>query len=207
MSKLDLTKTDKVYYTAKTNPEIVYIEKTNYLSITGKGDPSGQEFSENIQALYATAYAIKFMQKAVNNDFVVPKLEALWSFDTEKYKGISMDEAPLKIPRSEWDYRIMIRMPNFVTKEQTEEAIQSTATKKQIERAKSIEFYEMAEGKVIQVLHIGPFENEPQTLKKIQEFSTAHQLEQNGLHHEIYLSDFRKTASEKLRTILREPVK
>ncbi|WP_374172137.1 GyrI-like domain-containing protein [Flavobacterium tructae] len=207
MSKLDLTKTDKVYYTAKTNPEIVYIEKTNYLSITGKGDPSEQEFSENIQALYATAYAIKFMQKAVNNDFVVPKLEALWSFDTEKYKGISMDEAPLKIPRSEWDYRIMIRIPDFVTKEQTEEAIQNTANKKQIERVKSIEFYEMTEGKVIQVLHIGPFENEPQTLKKIQEFSTVHQLEQNGLHHEIYLSDFRKTASEKLKTILREPVK
>ena len=207
MSKLDLTKTDKIYYKAKTSPEILHIEKTNYVSITGKGDPSGKEFSEKIQTLYGTAYILKFMLKAVNNDFVVPKLEALWSFDTEKYAAISMDEAPLKIPRSEWNYRIMIRMPDFVTKKQTEEVINTAINKKQIELAKSIEFYEMAEGKVIQILHIGPFEDEPQTLKKIQEFSIENNLQQNGLHHEIYLSDFRKTAPEKLKTLLREPVK
>ena len=207
MSKLDLTKTDKTYYKAKTTPEILHIEKTNYISITGKGDPSGKEFSEKIQALYGTAYILKFMLKAVNNDFVVPKLEALWSFDTEKYAAISMDEAPLKIPRSEWNYRIMIRMPDFVTKKQTEEAINTAINKKQIELAKSIEFYEMKEGKVVQILHIGPFEDEPQTLKKIQEFSIENKLQQNGLHHEIYLSDFRKTAPEKLKTLLREPVK
>lgn len=207
MSKLDLTKTDKTYYKAKTSPEILHIEKTNYISITGKGDPSGKEFSEKIQALYGTAYILKFMLKAVNNDFVVPKLEALWSFDTEKYASISMDEAPLKIPRSEWNYRIMIRMPDFVTNKQTEEAIIIAANKKQIDLAKSIEFYEMTEGKVVQILHIGPFEDEPQTLKKIQEFSIENNLQQNGLHHEIYLSDFRKTAPEKLKTLLREPVK
>ncbi|SEO78515.1 hypothetical protein SAMN05444671_1433 [Flavobacterium sp. CF108] len=207
MSKLDLVKTDKVYYTAKIKPEILHIEKTNYISITGKGDPSGKEFSEKIQALYAAAYVIKFMLKAANNDFVVPKLEALWSFDDKKYKGISMDEAPIKIPRSEWDYRIMIRMPDFVTREQAEEAIDTAANKKQIELAKAIEFYEMTEGKVVQILHVGPFENEPQTLKKIHEFTTINNLQKNGLHHEIYLSDFRKTSPEKLKTILREPVK
>ncbi|KAF2341432.1 GyrI-like domain-containing protein [Flavobacterium tistrianum] len=207
MSKLDLTKTDKTYYNAKTTPEIVYIEKANYISLTGQGDPSGKDFSDKIQALYTTAYVIKFMQKALDNDFVVPKLEALWSFDNEKYASISMDEAPLKIPRSEWNYRIMIRMPNFVTKEQTEEAIAIAVNKKQNELAKTIEFFEMEEGKVIQVLHIGPFDAEPQTLKKILEFSTENNLQQNGLHHEIYLSDFRKTAPEKLKTILREPVK
>ena len=207
MSKLDLTKTDKTYYKAKTSPEILHIEKTNYISITGKGNPSGKEFLEKIQALYGTAYILKFMLKAVNNDFVVPKLEALWSFDTEKYAAISMDEAPLKIPRTEWNYRIMIRMPDFVTKKQTEEVINTAINKKQIELAKSIEFYEMAEGKVIQILHIGPFEDEPQTLKKIQEFSIENNLQQNGLHHEIYLSDFRKTAPEKLKTLLRERVK
>jgi len=207
MSKLDLTKTDKTYYTTKTTPEIVYIEKANYISLTGQGDPSGKDFSEKIQALYTTAYAIKFMHKAMNNDFVVPKLEALWSFDNKKYASISMDEAPLKIPRSEWNYRIMIRMPDFVTKEQTEEAIAIAVNKKQNALAKTIEFFEMEEGKVIQVLHIGPFDTEPKTLKKIQEFSTENNLQQNGLHHEIYLSDFRKTAPEKLKTILREPVK
>ncbi|OXA98093.1 hypothetical protein B0A75_15620 [Flavobacterium oncorhynchi] len=207
MSKLDLTKTDKIYYKAKTSPEILHIEKTNYISITGKGDPSGKEFSEKIQALYGTAYILKFMLKAVNNDFVVPKLEALWSFDTEKYAAISMDEAPLKIPRSEWNYRIMIRMPDFVSNKQIEDAIIIAVNKKQIDLAKFIEFHEMAEGKVIQILHIGPFEDEPQTLKKIQKFSIENNLQQNGLHHEIYLSDFRKTAPEKLKTLLREPVK
>ena len=207
MSKLDLTKTDKIYYKAKTTPEIVFIEKANYISLTGKGDPSGKDFSEKIQALYTTAYIIKFMLKEVNNDFVVPKLEALWGFDNEKYASVSMDEAPQKIPRSEWNYRIMIRMPDFVTQEQTEEAIAIATNKKQNALAKTIEFFEMEEGKVIQILHIGPFETEPQTLKKIQEFSTENNLLQNGLHHEIYLSDFRKTAPEKLKTILREPVK
>ncbi|MBO9585678.1 MAG: GyrI-like domain-containing protein [Flavobacterium sp.] len=207
MSKLDLTKTDKVYYNAKTNPEIVYIEKTNYISITGKGDPSGEAFSEKIQALYTTAYVIKFMHKALDNDFVVPKLEALWSFDNEKYANVSMEEAPLKIPRSEWNYRIMIRIPDFVTQKQVEEAINVAVNKKQNELAKTIKLFEMAEGKAIQILHIGPFEDEPQTLKKILEFSTENNLQQNGLHHEIYLSDFRKTAPEKLKTILREPVK
>ncbi|MNS44312.1 Bacterial transcription activator, effector binding domain [compost metagenome] len=147
------------------------------------------------------------MLKEVNNDFVVPKLEALWGFDNEKYASVSMDEAPQKIPRSEWNYRIMIRMPDFVTQEQTEEAIMIAVNKKQNALAKTIEFFEMEEGKVIQILHIGPFETEPQTLKKIQEFSTENNLLQNGLHHEIYLSDFRKTAPEKLKTILREPVK
>ncbi|UWY26313.1 GyrI-like domain-containing protein [Flavobacterium sp. TR2] len=207
MSKLDLTKTDKTYYNAKTIPEIVYIEKTNYISLIGQGDPSGKEFSEKIQALYTTAYVIKFMQKAMNNDFVVPKLEALWSFDDKKYASISMDEAPQKIPRSEWNYRIMIRMPHFVTKEQTKEAIAIAVSKKQNELANAIEFFELKEGKVIQILHIGPFDTEPQTLKKIQDFSIQNNLQQNGLHHEIYLSDFRKTAPDKLKTILREPVK
>jgi hypothetical protein len=206
MNKLDLTKTDKVYYTAKTKPQIIHIEKAHYLSIVGKGDPSDEAFANNIQALYPTAYAIKFMCKALSNDFVVPKLEALWSFDEEKYNNVSIDEAPLKIPRSEWNYRIMIRMPDFVTKEQVETAI-AIAIKKQIKLASTIEFYEMTEGKVIQILHIGPFANEPETLKQIQEFSKENNLQKNGMHHEIYLSDFRKTPPEKLRTILREPVK
>ncbi|QOG01943.1 GyrI-like domain-containing protein [Flavobacterium sp. MDT1-60] len=207
MDKLDLTKADKVYYTAKTKPQILYIGETHYLSITGKGDPSEQVFSDKIQVLYATAYVIKFMCKALNHDFVVPKLEGLWSFDEEKYKLISMEEAPLKIPRSEWNYRLMIRMPDFVTREQVEEATAIVINKKGIKAASTIEFYEMTEGKVIQILHVGPFANEPETLKKIQEFTSENNLQKNGIHHEIYLSDFRKTSPDKLKTILREPVK
>ena len=118
-----------------------------------------------------------------------------------------MEDAPLKIPRNEWIYRLMIRMPDFITQHQIDSAINIVINKKQIDLAKSIEFYEMNEGKVVQILHIGPFENETQTLKIIQEYSKANNLQKNGLHHEIYLSDFRKTSPEKLKTILREPVK
>jgi hypothetical protein len=207
MDKLDLTKTDKLYYTAKTEPQLLHLEKAHYLSITGKGDPSEKSFSDKIQLLYATAYVTKFICKALNNDFVVPKLEGLWSFDEEKYKAISMDEASLKIPRSEWNYRLMIRMPDFVTKEQLEKAIDIVITKKGLKEAVRIEFHEMTEGKVIQILHVGPFPNEPETLKKIHEFSRENNLKRNGMHHEIYLSDFRKTSPDKLKTLLREPVK
>jgi hypothetical protein len=102
MDKLDLTKKYKSYYTAKTKPELVEIEKARFLSITGKGDPSEKAFAGKIQALYATAYTIKFMLKEKGKDFTVAKLEGLWWFDHKKYGGFSMDEAPKKIPRSEW---------------------------------------------------------------------------------------------------------
>lgn len=207
MNKLDLTKTYKSYYSAKSTPQLIDIEKAQFLSITGKGDPSGKEYADKIQALYATAYTVKFIYKSMSNDFAVSKLEGLWSYDEIKYKDVSMDEAPSRIPRSEWLYRMMIRMPDFVTKEQIETAIQTVTTKKQITLASEIEFYEMTEGKVVQMLHIGPFANEIQTLKQIQEFTIKNNLQRNGIHHEIYLSDFRKTVPEKLKTILREPVK
>lgn len=207
MEKLDLKKQHKAYYNAKNKPELVTIEKAQFLSITGKGDPSGKAFSNKIQALYATAYTIKFLCKALGKDFVVAKLQGLWSFDENEYKNLSIDEAPLKVPRSEWSYRMMIRMPEFVTREQLKSATQTVVAKKQIQLAKEIEFYEMEEGKVVQMLHVGPFANEPESLKEIQAFMSEHGLQRNGLHHEIYLSDFNKISPDKLKTILREPVK
>ena len=207
MTKLDLTKEYKAYYTAKNKPELLTIEQASFLSITGKGDPSGQDYADKLEALYSVAYTVKFRYKALDKDFVVAKLEGLWSFDTDRYQGFTMDEAPLKIPRSEWNYRMLIRMPDFVTREQLEQAIDTVVSKKQIGLAAHVEFYEMEEGKVVQMLHVGPFSDEPETLKQIQAFCEEHQLSKNGLHHEIYLSDFRKTPPEKLKTILREPVK
>jgi hypothetical protein len=207
MKKLDLTKTCKAYYTAKNKPELVQIEDTQFLSITGKGDPSEQPYGDKLQALYAVAYTIKFMCKAIEKDFVVAKLEGLWSFDEDKYKNIPMAEAPLKIPRSEWNYRMLIQLPEYVTQEQITSAIQTVLAKKQIMLAMGVELFEMKEGKAVQMLHTGPFSNEPETLEQMMTFIKANDLKKNGLHHEIYLSDFRKTASVKLRTILREPVK
>ncbi len=207
MTKLDLTKEYKAYYTAKSKPELVTIEKARFLSMTGKGDPSGEGYADNLEALYSVAYTLKFRCKEAGNDFVVAKLEGLWNFDEEKYKGITVHEAPLKIPRSEWNYRMLIRMPDFVTKEHLEQAVETVVRKKQISLASNVEWYEMEEGKVVQMLHVGPFSDEPETLKQIMAFCEEHKLSKNGLHHEIYLSDFRKTVPEKLKTILREPVK
>ncbi|MNX91758.1 Bacterial transcription activator, effector binding domain [compost metagenome] len=207
MEKLDLTKQYKAYYTAGNEPQLLEIPPAQFLSISGKGDPSEKPYLEKIQALYGTAYTLKFMNKALGKDFVVAKLEGLWKFDTEKYPGLTMEEAPLKVPRSEWNYRMLIRMPDYVTAGQLEKAIQQIIAKKQIQLANDVELHQMQEGKVVQMLHIGPFANEPETLQKMMEFIQEKNLQKNGDHHEIYLSDFNKTAPEKLRTILREPVK
>jgi hypothetical protein len=207
MQKTDLTKLHRSYYTAKTKPELLEIEEANYLSLTGKGDPSSPQYAEALQALYATAYTLKFMYKAEGKDFTVAKLEGLWWFDEEKYKSFGISDAPKNIPRSEWEYRMLIRLPGFVAKTAVKEAATQVVAKKDIQLAGQVEFFTMKEGKVVQMLHVGPFDTEPETLEKIQEFIIANNLKRNGLHHEIYLSDFRKTAPEKLKTILREPVK
>jgi hypothetical protein len=206
MNKLDLTKKYKSYYTAKTTPNLVTIEAAQFISITGKGDPSAPEFTNHIQALYPIAYAIKFMHKANNNDFTVSKLEGLWWFDENKYPGKNMTTAT-EVPRSEWEYRLLIRMPEFVTAKDLEKAKETVSAKKNAPLADKVEFFTLHEGKCIQMMHVGPFSTEPESLAQIAAFSAQNKLERNGLHHEIYLSDFRKTAPEKLKTILREPVK
>lgn len=207
MEKLDLTKKYKTYFSAKTKPELVVIEPAQFISIIGKGDPSGKEFADKIQALFTTAYTIKFAFKALQKDFTVSKLECLWWFDESQYGDLSMSEAPLKIPRSEWEYRMLIRLPEFVSEKEVKEAQQIAFAKKKLELIKRVEFFQMDEGKCIQVLHVGPFSTEPETLEKMNQLIQAEKLAQNGFHHEIYLSDFNKTAPEKLKTILREPIR
>jgi hypothetical protein len=206
MPKTDFTKKYKAYYTAKTEPELVQLDPVVYLSVTGKGDPSAKEYADKIQLLYTTAYAIKFSFKAREEDFVVPKLEALWWFDEERYKDISIKEAPTLVPRSEWYYRLLIRMPESIGDKDIVHAVRIAADKQPDIIPEKPELFTLREGKCVQLLHIGPFDREPESLEKIQFFTKEHKLKRNGLHHEIYLSDFRKTSPEKLRTILREPV-
>ncbi|AEV97764.1 hypothetical protein A4D02_16030 [Niastella koreensis] len=205
MDKLDLTKKYKPYFTAKTTPEIIEVERARFLSITGKGDPSAPEFAKNIEALYSTAYVIKFACKSKGMDFVVSKLEGLWWYDENKYPGKTMKTA-VDVPRSEWQYKLLIRMPEYVSEPDVTNAIETVVTKKNIPLAREVTFFEMTEGKSVQMLHVGPFSTELETLKKIGAFITANKFGRNGLHHEIYLSDFRKTEPGKLKTILREPV-
>lgn len=207
MEKTDLAKQYKSYYTAKTKPETLTIEAAQYLSATGQADPSSQGFANSVQALYATAYTLKFMCKAEGMDFVVAKLEGLWWFDEKKYGHLSAAEAPLKIPRSEWMFRVMIRVPEFVSASHV-----ATAKKKATEKnggtwIEKIELHKTARKKVVQMMHKGPFDKEPESLAILQQYIIDNNLERIGFHHEIYLSDFRKTAPEKLRTILREEIK
>lgn len=205
---MDLTKKFKNYYTAGAKPEIVAFENAvPYLAIRGKGDPSGVEFSEKIQAMYSTAYAVKFHYKTEGKDFVVAKLEGQWWFDEARFGSPTIEEAPRKIPRSEWEFRLLLRMPDFVEKTVVEKSALKVAAEKGIALATEVHFFALAEGKAVQMLHIGSFSTEPASLVQLRAFCEANGLEKNGLHHEIYLSDFRKTAPEKLKTILREPVK
>lgn len=206
MEKLDLTKKYKAYYTAKSTPEFVEVEEVNYLAIKGVGDPSQQEFTNKVQTLYAVAYTIKFVFKMRKKDFVVPKLEGLWWFDEEKYGGVSISEAPKIIKREEWQYRLLIRLPDFAEEADVTNASEEVGQKKKLTMASSVEFYKMREGKSIQILHVGSFDKEPETLRQLEAFIHSKNLKKNGVHHEIYLSDFRKTPPEKLKTILREPV-
>lgn len=207
MEKLDLTKKYKTYFTAKTKPELVQIESAHFISLCGKGDPSDKPFADRIEALYSTAYTIKFAYKGKDKDFVVSKLEGLWWFDEKKYTNTTIANASVAVPRSEWEYRLLIRMPEFVSKKDLDKAKDTVIAKKGIQIARQIEYFTMKEGKSIQMLHVGPFSSEPESLQEIAKFSETNKLTKNGLHHEIYLSDFRKTKPDKLKTILREPVK
>jgi hypothetical protein len=206
MEKLDLTKKHKTYFTARTKPELVEIETATFITITGKGDPSGKPFLERIEALYPVVYAIKFDFKAKNKDFIVSKLEGLWWYDEKKYTNKTMMNASVDVPRSEWEYRLLIRLPDFVTQEDFEKAVRVVGEKKNIPHLGDLEYFTMTEGKSVQMLHVGPYSTEPETLREIGKFMEHYNLKRNGLHHEIYLSDFRKTKPEKLKTILREPV-
>ena len=194
MDTLDLTKKYKNYYSAKAKPELLNIETAKFLSITGKGDPSEKNYSDKIQALYSTTYAIKSILEQQDKDFAVANLECLWWFDEKKFSVHSLEDAPKKVPRKDWEYRLLIRIPDFITSEDVQQAIQPTISTTQIKLANEIELYEMTEGKSVQMLHVGPFEKEPETLGQMNKFMQANGLHKNGLHHEIYLSDFTKSS-------------
>ncbi|MES2702959.1 MAG: GyrI-like domain-containing protein [Bacteroidota bacterium] len=206
MSKLDLTKLYKSYYTARTKPELADLDAAHYLAITGKGDPSSESFLKSIEALYSVAYTVKFACKDAGNDFVVARLEGQWWYDEARYGGISMSDTPTAVPRNEWEYRLLLRMPEFVSADHLAVAIDKVVAKKANDDAKKVELYTLPARRVVQMMHIGPFDTEPETLQQIISFMNEHGFAKNGLHHEVYLSDFRKTAPEKLKTILREPI-
>jgi hypothetical protein len=199
MDKIDLTKKYKDYYSAKSKPELVDFGKVLYLTITGKGEPAGEEFQQKTQALYPVAYDIKKLCKVEDKDFAVPKLEGLWWADNNK--------PFLSVPRSQWQWKLLIRMPDFIKEDMQQQSIKEVAAKKKISQAQNVKLENIDEGKLVSMMHVGPYATEAESIELMNKFISEHRLSKNGLHHEIYPSDPNKTAPEKMKTILRQPVK
>lgn len=197
--KLDLIKEYKTYYKAKTTPEVVEFGEAQFLTIEGKGEPGGKEFTSKVEALYPLAYGVKNICKKQGKDFGVPKLEGLW--------WVESDKPALEVPREEWKWKLLIRMPEFITSEYVEKARAETIRKKSIESVNEIKFEKINEGKCVQIMHVGPYSTEPEPLAKMRKLMDENNLIENSIHHEIYLSDPRRVPEEKMRTILRQPVK
>lgn len=198
-TKLDLKKEHKTYYKAKIIPEVVEFGEIPFLTIEGKGEPGGKEFTSKVEALCSLAYGVKNLCKKQGKDFVVPNLEGLW--------WVESDKPALEVPRGEWLWKLLIRMPEFVTSEIVEKAKVEVIKRRGIELVDEIKFEKLTEGKCVQVLHIGPYSTESESLAKMRKLMEEKNLVENGLHHEIYLSDPRRVPEEKWKTILRQPVK
>jgi hypothetical protein len=196
--KLDLTKEYKQYYTAKSTPIIVEFGEIPYLTIEGKGEPAGKIFTKSVETLYPLTYGIKNICKAQRRDFGVPQLEALWWVESNK--------PALEAPRKDWFWKLLIRLPDFATSEMLIDAKEEVFKKKGLLLIKETKFERIDEGKCIQIMHIGPYSTEPETIQKITDFMKAKDFIENGLHHEIYISDPRKTSPNKIKTILRQPI-
>jgi hypothetical protein len=187
------------YYTAESMPELVEFGCAQFLTIMGKGAPGSNEFTNKMEVLYSVAYAVKTFYKKQASDFVVPKLEGLWWVEFEK--------PVFEVSRDEWFWKLLIRMPEFVTSETVEKAKVEIMKKRNRELIKEVRFEEMIEGECVQIMHVGPYSTEPESLLKIRELMEENDLVENGPHHEIYLSDPRRVPVEQIKTILRQPVR
>lgn len=197
--KLDLNRVHKDYYSAKNDPSLREYELIDYLTLSGVGAPESDLFQQSIEAIYGVAYTIKKFCKVEGQDFVVPKLEAFWWVEAGREFA--------QTPREEWYWKLLIRMPEFVNTAQVEEAIQQVIEKKNISLANEVNHEQITEGKCVQALHIGSYEEEKSTIDKIFAYMNEQGYQMNGQHHEIYISDPRKTAIEKLKTVIRYAVK
>lgn len=199
LKKLDLTKHYPEYYKAKEKPQIVNFEPYNYITSSGISAPEDPLFNEAIEKLYSLAYGIKFVCKANELDFVVPKMEAFWWVNGEQ----PFDETP----RSDWHWKIMFRMPDFVANSEFTTALEKLINSNKLPEEHGLLFEEIHEGLSAQVIHLGSYDSEKASLEKLFNFIKQEGFEIDGYHHEIYLSDPRKVAEEKLRTIIRYAIR
>ena len=205
----DFKKEYKEFYTAKNKPQIVDIPKSNYIAVRGKGNPNeeGGAYQKAIGVLYAVAYTLKMSYKTDYKiegffEYVVPPLEGLWW--QEGVDGVDYTD------KSTFNWISVIRLPDFVTEKDFEWAVDMASKKKKID-CSSAEFLTLEEGLCVQIMHIGSFDDEPETVALMDIFLSKNGYEKDinntRLHHEIYLSDARKTPIEKQKTIIRHPIK
>jgi len=202
MAKMDLKKEYKNLYKAKQG-EVSFVEvpKFKYLAIDGEGDPNtSKEYKDSIEALMSMSYTTKFiMKKEHGKDYVVMPLEGLWWADDITKFSVN--------DKSTWKWKSLIMQPDFVKEEYITQAKEELAKKKDLPSLDKVEFIELSEGLSAQLLHIGPYAEEGPTVEKLHNAIEENSYSFNGLHHEIYLSDVRRAKPEKLRTIIRQPIK
>ena len=197
----DLRRELKALYTAPVaTPVIVDVPALHFLMVDGKGDPNTPpEFANAVEALYGVSYALKFMAKkgALAIDYPVMPLEALlWADDMEAFRSGD---------RSAWRWTAMILQPDFLTATMIADAIAATRKKKPNPALDQLRLETFAEGRAAQLMHIGPFNAEGPNIEKLHAFIAAEGTALSGKHHEIYLSDMRRTAPDKLKTLIRQP--
>lgn len=205
----DYKKEYKEFYMPPKTPGIIEIPQMNYLAVRGKGNPNEPdgEYKESIGLLYSIAFTIKMSYKGSHKiagyfSYVVPPLEGLWW--QEGVQGIDYSQ------KDRFQWISMIRLPDFVTKEEFDWAICEATEKKKRDFSK-VEYFTYQEGLCVQCMHIGSYDNEPETIRRMDKFACEQgyqpDFENGRFHHEIYLSDPRRAAEEKLRTVIRHPVK
>ena len=205
----DFKKEYKEFYMPKSKPEIVTVPKANYIAVRGKGDPNdeGGAYQQAVGILYALAYTLKMSYKTDYRiegffDYVVPPLEGFWWQDG--VGGIDYSD------KSTFNWISVIRLPDFVTQKDFDWATGEAEKKKHLDCSKA-EFLTIDEGLCVQIMHIGPFDDEPATVSMMNAYLLENGYENDfsgsRLHHEIYLSDARKVAPEKWKTVIRHPIK
>lgn len=202
--KHEWKKDDKQFYLPKGKPEIIVIPEFSFFSIEGKGNPNDDSFAEYIGVLYSLSYAVKMSPKQGASpkdyfEYSVFPLEGVWDIDEEAkntFTGI--------IDKNSLIFKLMIRQPGFVTSEFASETIERTKKKKPHVLLDKVKFEVFEEGLCVQMLHSGSYDTEPGSFSLMHEFTTAHNLKRTShKHREIYLTDARKVAAEKLKTVLR----
>lgn len=199
--KIDLKKDYKILFTASAKDvTFIGIPAFNFLMIDGDGDPNSKKFQESVKSLYSVAYSIKNICKRDSklSDFTVSPLEGLWW--TENPEGFNIAK------RDNWKWTLLIMLPEFVTSEIFEKAKTDVLNKKECDLADVVRFEYFDEGACAQIMHIGPYSTEQSTVLILSTTIKKAGYKLRGKHHEIYLGDPRKTAPEKLRTIIRQPI-